>query len=609
MTNNTKGYIYDSRAGEGTAAYIIDTGIYIQHPEFEGRASWGATFAVDGDLDRHGHGTHMAGIVGSKTYGVAKKTKLIAVKSLNFFLDREVIAGINWAAKHAIQNHPGKAVINISLVGGASNSIDEAVNQAVESGVHVAVAAGDHGDDSCKYSPGRASKVISVIGVDRSGKKLPTSNYGRCIHLCAPGAEIISTWNDGKTKILSGSSVAAPHVSGVIAYLLSIEKREPSEMKRVLIAICALAIPTETGDEEEGLAPFFHFDNGIEAVKDNYIVVFKEGSGVEISDQNIKSGVKHMYDLGNFKGFSGEFSADTLRKIRQNPSVKYVESDGIVSVSNMVTQPGAPWNLVRISHRATTSPTQDYVYDSRGGEGTTVYVIDTGIHIQHPEFEGRATWGATFTTGGDGDPHGHGTHVAGIVGSKTYGVAKKANLISVRVLDEKGAGPLSSVIAGINWTTNHAKQNNRGKAVVNCSFGSGVSRSVDEAVNNAIDSGLHFAVAAGNDNKDACKYSPAHVKRAVCVGSVDKVDNKAPFSNYGRCVDLYAPGVEIVSTWNNGSINALAGTSMSTPHVAGQMAVLLSIQPRDPSSMLEYLKSTATRGASKYPILYNQSGL
>ncbi|KAL1924014.1 uncharacterized protein VTP21DRAFT_7049 [Calcarisporiella thermophila] len=366
-----------------------------------------------------------------------------------------------------------------------------------------------------------------------------------------------------------------------------------------LSVVGSLAAPPLPPAETE-LAPLRIPKQANRLLKDQYIVVLKQDQPgkVEIKDQAIRRGIKHIYSIeNNFKGYAGKFDKEALEKIRSDPLVKYVEHDAQVTTQDV--QSGAPWGLARISHREPlTGGTNDkYIHDPSGGTGITAYVIDTGIDIQHPEFEGRAKWGATFASDGDVDGNGHGTHVAGTIGSKTYGVAKKANLVAVKVLNAQGSGTYSDVIAGINWAANDAKNNGANKSVANMSLGGGASDSVDEAVNSAVDSGLHMAVAAGNSNDDACKYSPARASKAIGVAASDSRDQKASFSNHGKCVHIIAPGVQVLSTWTNGGTKSISGTSMASPHIAGLIAYFLSIEPRDPAAMKEFLRSVAVKDA------------
>jgi cerevisin len=237
-----------------------------------------------------------------------------------------------------------------------------------------------------------------------------------------------------------------------------------------------------------------------------------------------------------------------------------------------------------------------YLYEPQGGEGVDVYVIDTGINIGHVEFEGRARWGKTIPVDQDDqDGNGHGTHCAGTIASRKYGVAKAANVIAVKVLGSNGSGAMSDVVGGVVWATAEASKNAAaatkelaatGKtahkgSVANMSLGGGRSRALDDAVNGAADSGLHVAVAAGNDNSDACSYSPAGAAGAVTVGASTLADEPAYFSNYGECVDIFAPGLNILSTWigSPDATNTISGTSMASPHTAGLLAYFLSIYP------------------------------
>ncbi|CAD6501982.1 BgTH12-02225 [Blumeria graminis f. sp. triticale] len=225
---------------------------------------------------------------------------------------------------------------------------------------------------------------------------------------------------------------------------------------------------------------------------------------------------------------------------------------------------GAPWGLARISHRSrlTFSTFNKYEYAEGAGEGVDAYVIDTGTYIKHGDV--------------DADANGHGTHCSGTIAGKKYGVAKKAKIIAVKVLDSNGSGTMSDVIKGVDWATNsHVEK------VKNMSLGGGKSRALDLAVNGAVSAGLHFAVAAGNDNDDACKYSPASAQQAITVGASTLSDSRAYFSNHGQCVDVFAPGLNVLSTWKGSrdAVNTISGTSMASPHVAGLMAYYLSLQP------------------------------
>ena len=283
----------------------------------------------------------------------------------------------------------------------------------------------------------------------------------------------------------------------------------------------------------------------------------------------------------------------------------------------------APWGLARISHRDSLSlgTFSKYLYSSDGGEGVDVYVIDTGTNVKHVDFEGRAHWGKTIPANDeDLDGNGHGTHCSGTVGGKKYGVAKKANIYAVKVLKSNGSGTMSDVVKGVEWAAiRHSEQvaltkKGKGKkgfkgSAANMSLGGGKSIALDLAVNAAVDAGIHFAVAAGNDNADSCNYSPAAAAKAVTVGASTLADERAYFSNYGKCNDIFAPGLNIMSTWigSDTAVNTISGTSMASPHIAGLLAYFLSLQPSKdsafavaditPKQLKDSLLSVATQGS------------
>jgi subtilisin family serine protease len=249
----------------------------------------------------------------------------------------------------------------------------------------------------------------------------------------------------------------------------------------------------------------------------------------------------------------------------------------------VTTQTDATWGLDRIDQRARTLTTT-FNYTNTG-TGVKAYIIDTGIRFNHAEFGGRVTSGFDAVDDGSADDcNGHGTHVAGTVGGTTYGVAKGVDLVAVRVLNCSGSGTWSGVIAGIDWVTgNHSEGT---PAVANLSLGGGANSSVDQAVRNMIADGVATAVAAGNGNQggraqDACKYSPARVTDAMTIGATTRTDTKARWSNYGNCVDWFAPGVDITSAWHTSATatNTISGTSMATPHTAGVAALYLEANP------------------------------
>ncbi|NHA01717.1 S8 family peptidase [Nocardioides sp. W3-2-3] len=231
------------------------------------------------------------------------------------------------------------------------------------------------------------------------------------------------------------------------------------------------------------------------------------------------------------------------------------------------------------------------------GLGVDVYVVDTGIYTRHPDFGGRAVpgWDYVDKDSTPQDCNGHGTHVAGTASAGRYGVAKRARLIAVRVLGCDGAGETSTVVAGLDWVTRHHRA---GKpAVVNLSLGGPVSAALDTAVRNVLADGVSVVVAAGNDNADACASSPGRVPGVLTVGASDRNDARASFSNIGSCVDLFAPGVGIASTWNDGRAKVLSGTSMAAPHVAGAVALYLQSHPSaSPATVHAAIVGSATPG-------------
>lgn len=293
------------------------------------------------------------------------------------------------------------------------------------------------------------------------------------------------------------------------------------------------------------------------------------------------------------QGFSAEMTSEAAEAMSNDPSVLFVEEDSYISIE--ATQNNAPWGLDRVDQRSVPLNTAyNYV---RTGSGVHVYVIDTGIRATHVEFAGRAT--ADYDSMYDGqngnDCHGHGTHVAGTIGGTNYGVAKDVSIHGIRVLGCNGIGSVSTAVEGIDWVT----ANRVLPAVANMSMGSAASPLMDFAVQGSIDAGVTYVVAAGNANTDACLYSPARLGTAITVGASTQTDMRASFSNYGSCVDLFAPGVGITSAyaWNDSATNSISGTSMASPHVAGTVALYLQDNPTaSPSQATAALLGDATSG-------------
>ncbi|MBB2947444.1 subtilisin family serine protease [Actinoplanes lutulentus] len=315
------------------------------------------------------------------------------------------------------------------------------------------------------------------------------------------------------------------------------------------------------------------------AIAGTYLITLKDGNQIDRSRAD-RLAQRYGGDVGRvfghaIEGYTATLTARQAARLAADPSVATVEADQTVRVTD--TQTSAPWGLDRIDQRALPlSGTYTYGPSS----GVTVYVVDTGITIGHQDFGGRASYGydAVDNDAVAQDGNGHGTFVAGVAAGSTYGVAKSASVVGVRVLNNSGSGTTAGVIAGIDWVTANAVP---GRSVANLSLGGGASTTLDAAVRRSITAGIPYAIAAGNSGVNAANTSPARVTQALTVGATDRNDAKASWSNYGSVLDLFAPGVSITSAWrtSNTATYTGSGTSFSSPHVAGAAALYLAANP------------------------------
>ena len=368
-----------------------------------------------------------------------------------------------------------------------------------------------------------------------------------------------------------------------------------------LLGLAALAAcsgrddATSVRQDGAGPAPLLSAAPG-RGIPGSYIVVLKEGARPATVAKGFGLAPRFVYTSA-LNGFAATLADWQVAKVRSHPSVAYVEEDARVAVTT--TQSGATWGLDRIDQR--DRPLNGTYTYTPTGAGVRAYVIDTGIRFAHADFGGRATSGYDAIDGGSADDcNGHGTHVAGTVGSTTWGVAKGVSLVGVRVLDCAGNGTNSTVIAGMDWVANNRVL----PAVANMSLGGGASTAVDDAANRMIARGITVVVAAGNSGANACNESPARTPNAITVGSTTSTDARSSFSNYGTCVDIFAPGSSITSTWytSNTATGVLDGTSMASPHVAGVAALYLQGNTAAlPSAVASAIINTASTGKVTSP--------
>lgn len=354
------------------------------------------------------------------------------------------------------------------------------------------------------------------------------------------------------------------------------------------------AVPAEAAPAE---GPVLHADSA-DAVPGSYIVTLKGNVGFKATAQQGKGliseygGTVERTYTSALNGYAAALTSTEAKRLAADPEVASVEQDQEVHV--LGTQSSAPWGLDRID-QSNLPLSGTYTYPDSAGSGSTVYVLDTGVRITHQQIAGRASYGYDFVdndaTAQDG--YGHGTFVATTVAGSTYGVAKQAKIVAVRVLGNDGSGTTSGVIAGVDWITSNHVAN----SVANVSLGGSASSSLDTAVTNSIASGVTYAIAAGNSNANAANYSPARVANAITVGATTNTDARASYSNYGSSVDIFAPGSNITAAWNTSDTATYtgSGTSFATPHVAGAAALYLTAHPgSSPATVAAALVNGAT---------------
>ncbi|KAK3830643.1 MAG: cuticle-degrading serine protease [Linnemannia gamsii] len=372
-------------------------------------------------------------------------------------------------------------------------------------------------------------------------------------------------------------------------------------MKYATLLIVALVAAVQA-------APLVPHATGGKPIADSYIVVLKNNNSVGAFKTKFDGIAKKFNGRGRapeihreysaIPGFHASFDAATLKAIQANPDVAYIEQDAIITIKGSQASPPS-WGLTRVGEEK-LDLTKPYSYPDVAGEGVTAFVVDTGVFANHTDFGGRATFGANFIQGSeDTDENGHGTHVAGTIGGTTYGVAKKVKIVGVKVLDAEGSGATSGVVAGMDYVVENAVA---GKSVVNMSLGGSKSKAIDDAAARLFAKNIPLIAAAGNEASDACEGSPSGAKDVLTVGATDKTDAPADFTNFGSCVEIFGPGVEITSAWIGGASakKTISGTSMATPHVVGVAALYISQGGLDTAqAVFDKLTSTGVKDVVK----------
>ncbi|KAF3205588.1 hypothetical protein TWF192_001981 [Orbilia oligospora] len=321
-----------------------------------------------------------------------------------------------------------------------------------------------------------------------------------------------------------------------------------------------------------------------------------------LQERGVTTGIRGQFDIQSVKGYTVECDHGTLSQILSSPEVQYVEQEGKTKVQ--VTQKPSTWGISRISWKTLPKAPYSYRYQNTwGGRGTTIYIVDSGVRVSHKEFESRATWGYNAVPDSpNADNHGHGTHVAGTAAGKTYGVAKYARIVAVKVVGDDGTGQDSYTLAGLNYISKVAKP---GKSVINMSIGGPKSEAVNAAIEALYKKGIVVVVAAGNENENASLSSPASARSAITVGATDETDTRASFSNFGSVVDIFAPGVNILSAdiISDTAARLDNGTSMASPHVAGLAAYFISSRttPQSPLNIHSLFITYSQKGLVKSP--------
>jgi subtilisin family serine protease len=371
--------------------------------------------------------------------------------------------------------------------------------------------------------------------------------------------------------------------------------------------------------------------NDPSCIQGQYIVRYHENSTLDAVQKHwalLKDiGVEFIatYNIEDiYKGFAAKLSDEVVKVLQLHPMVAEMSLDCLMYTQEILDSQqscggrdttAASWGLARVSHRGGIGGGMNnhYTHGLNGGSTTYVYVVDTGINVNHRDFGGRATWGANYAGGANADGNGHGTHCAGTVGGATYGVAKGARLVAVKVLSDSGSGSISGIISGINWcVSNYNNQQPAGTyGVISMSLGGTSGGTMQTAIRAAKTAGMVPVVAAGNSNANACSFYPAAYPECITVGATDAQDYRSTFSNYGTCTKIFAPGTGITSCWYDGSTAVLSGTSMACPHVSGQAAVLLSAGVA-PASIESRLRADGNLNQIKSPgtgspniLLYN----